>query len=49
MGAATPIKCGSIGLHPAIDSGVIDVEPTFQHHLFEVSIAERIAKIPAHT
>jgi hypothetical protein len=37
------------GLNPPVDRGVIDTEPTFQHDLFKVSVAERIAKIPANT
>jgi hypothetical protein len=28
---------------------MIDVQATLQHHFFEISIAERIAQIPANT
>jgi hypothetical protein len=49
MEAAAPFKLGGIVLDPAIDSGVIDREPAFEHHFFEISVAERIPKIPAHT
>jgi hypothetical protein len=46
MGAAPPFKLRSIVLDPAVHRGVIDREPAFEHHLFEIPIAERIAKVP---
>jgi hypothetical protein len=49
MRSASLVQFGSRHLHPTIDGGVIHVEPTFQHHLFEVSITERIAQRPAKT
>ena len=35
--------------HPAIESGVVDLHAAFFHHLLELSIADRIRHIPAHT
>lgn len=31
---------------PVIDRGVIDVQTSLPHHLFKISVAERIPKIP---
>jgi hypothetical protein len=31
---------------PAVDSGIIHVDPSFGHHLFEVSQAQAIGQIP---
>lgn len=32
-----------------IDRGVIDVQTTLEHHLLQISVAERITKVPANT
>ncbi len=46
VGATTLIKLRRIALDPAVDRGMVHLQPTFQHHFFEVPIAERIAQIP---
>ena len=33
-------------LHPAVDRGVIEMQTPFPHHFREVTIAERVAKVP---
>ena len=38
-----------ISLNPAIDGRMIDTEATLSHHLFQIAVAEGVAKIPAHT
>jgi hypothetical protein len=49
MRTATPFKLRGIALNPPVDRGMIDRKPTFSHHFFEVTIAERIAEIPTDT
>ena len=44
---APPFKFGDIVLNPAVNSGVIDMQTPFEHHLFQVAIAERIPQVPA--
>jgi hypothetical protein len=39
----------SVPQHPASNRGMIDAQPTFRHHLFQIAIAEGIPEIPAHT
>jgi len=39
----------SIPQDPAGDRGMINVQTTFAHHLFQITIAERIPPIPPHT
>jgi hypothetical protein len=41
------VELRGIALHPALDRGVIDVQTPLQHHLFEISVAERIPYVPA--
>src|SRR5690242_3684304 len=48
MWSTASFQLWGIALYPAINRRVIDRELAFEHHLFEISIAERIAKIPAH-
>jgi hypothetical protein len=36
----------SVSQDPASNRGVIDAQTTLYHHLFQISITERIAKIP---
>jgi hypothetical protein len=40
MRTATPIEFRSITLNPAVDRGVIYLQSPFQHHFFEIAIAE---------
>ena len=43
------LQFGCAALHPAVDRGVIDVQPALEHHFFQITIAERIAHVPAYT
>jgi hypothetical protein len=47
MRTTAPIKLRRIGLDPTRDRGVIHTQSPFQHDFFEISVAERIAQIPA--
>src|SRR5713226_3107102 len=49
IGSGSLVELWSRVLNPAIDRGVIDVQPPFQHDLFEIAITQRIAQVPAHT
>src|SRR6266581_9780585 len=49
MGATTPFKLWSIRLPPAVNGGMVHLQSTFLHDFFEISVTERIAKIPANT
>ena len=35
-------------LHPAVNGHMIDLDPALGHQLFDVSIRQPIAQIPAH-
>ena len=48
MGSASLLQFWCIVLHSAVDRGVIDVETALEHHFLQISIAERIAQIPAY-
>jgi hypothetical protein len=48
MRPASFVEFGSIALDPAINGGMIDVEPPLQHHLLQVAVAERGAQVPPH-
>ncbi|GHO70424.1 hypothetical protein KSC_093160 [Ktedonobacter sp. SOSP1-52] len=43
MRLTTLFQLRGIVLHPAIDGGVIDAESAFDHHLFQIAIAERVS------
>jgi hypothetical protein len=43
------VQLGSIPLQPALDRGVNHLQSPFEHQFLEVAIAQRIAKVPAHT
>src|SRR6266700_4950608 len=47
-GIAGQVQAQSVGRKP-INRRMIDLQSSFPHHFFEISIAERIAKIPANT
>jgi hypothetical protein len=49
MRPAAFLQFRRILLDPPIDGRVIDVQPSFEHHLFEIAITERRAEIPADT
>jgi hypothetical protein len=40
MGTAAPIQFRSILLHPARNGRVIHLQPTFQHHFFQITVTE---------
>jgi hypothetical protein len=46
MRTAALLQFGGIALNPALNRRVIDVQTSFLHDLFEISIAERIPEIP---
>src|SRR6266700_3699587 len=37
-----------VALYPAKDGTMIHAQPSFDHHFFQIPIAERIAQVPAH-
>jgi hypothetical protein len=49
-----PARPGGLGkqrrepLHPPVDRGVVDVDPTLGQQLFEVAVGQVDAQIPAH-
>jgi len=43
------LQFGSIVLHPAVNRRMIDVQTPFEHHLFQVTVAECIPQVPAYT
>src|SRR6266496_3018711 len=47
MWPAALLQLGSVALDPAEDRRVIDMQSPFPHHLFQITIAERIPQIPA--
>lgn len=47
MGTAPPFKLRGIPLNPAVDRGMVHLQTTFQHHFFEITVAERIAQVPS--
>lgn len=49
VGSAALLQFWCVVLDPAIDRGVIDLQPSFEHNLFQIAVAERIAQVPAHT
>jgi hypothetical protein len=40
---------GSVVLNPAGDSGMVHLQSPFGHQFLQIAIAERVAKVPAHT
>jgi hypothetical protein len=42
------LQFGCVALYPAVDRGVIDVQPALEHHFFQITIAERIAHVLAY-
>jgi hypothetical protein len=38
----------SVALHPAIQRGVIQINATLFHHLFQIAIADAVFAIPPH-
>lgn len=36
-------------LHPAIDSGVVDIDAAFFHHLFKSPVADAVLAVPTNT
>ncbi len=48
MWPASLFQLGRIVLDPAIDRGMIHVQTPFEHHLFEIAIAQCVAQIPSH-
>jgi hypothetical protein len=49
MRSAALLQFRCIVLHPAIDRGMVNMLPPFQHHFFHVSVAERVAQVPTNT
>src|SRR6266487_1531346 len=50
MRSASLLQFGGIALHPMVDGGMIDVQTPLSHHLFKISITERIpSRTSAHT
>ncbi len=49
MGSAALLSFWGVVLHPTVDRGVIDIQAPLEHHLLQVSIAERIAQVPVDT
>jgi hypothetical protein len=49
MGSAALLQFWCIVLHPTIDRCMIDVQAPLEHHLFQISVAERIPEVPADT
>src|SRR3954463_15583423 len=45
-GAQPALDQGSVGQHPAVQGGVIDLEAALEEQLFDVTVAQRIAQIP---
>ena len=35
--------------HPAVETGMVDLDASFFHHLLELAVADRVRHIPAHT
>jgi hypothetical protein len=48
MWSTALVQFWSITLDPTKDRGVIDVQLSFEHHLLQITIAERRAHIPAY-
>ena len=42
------VQFGSIVRNPAVDRGMLHVQPSFLHHFLQVTIAESITPIPTH-
>ncbi len=42
------VQFGSKVLNPAVDRGMVHVQPSFPHHFLQVAIAERVPHVPAH-
>ena len=40
MGPTAPFDFGCVALHPTVDGRMIDVQSAFEHHFFEIAIAE---------
>ena len=39
---APPFHLGCVALHPAIDRGMIHLQATFEHHLFEIPVTQSV-------
>jgi len=46
MRSASPFQFGRVTLNPAVNRGVIDMQSAFQHHRFQIAVAQRIPQIP---
>jgi hypothetical protein len=40
------VELWGVSLYPTIDGGMIDRESALDHHLFQVTVAERIPEVP---
>jgi hypothetical protein len=49
MGSTVLLQFGRGPLHPAEDRRMIDLQPSFEDHLFEIVGAERRAQVPTDT
>ena len=49
MPAQTLFDLRGVVLHPAINGGMVDIDATLFHHLFEVSVTDAVLAIPADT
>ena len=38
-----------VALHPAVDRGVVNLQPAFEHHFLQITVAERVAQVPPDT
>ena len=47
FGSAALLQNGGVMLNPAVYSSMIDTEAAFDHHLFQVTVAQGVAEIPA--
>lgn len=48
IGMARPFQLRSIVLDPAVNRRMIDMQPAFPHHFFQITLAQRIAEVPTH-
>src|SRR6266496_3033967 len=46
-GTISPLQFRRVVLHPPINGRVINIQPSFSHHLFQITIAQRRAQIPS--
>ncbi len=45
---ASLLQFGGRALDPAVDRRVVNPQPAFPHHFFQVAVAQRIPQVPAH-